>query len=96
MAALGPTPEQMREEAAEAERLAKENGTPPKSAKVIGVLARRWREFLDVHGDAYGYEGDAGPTIEVAVHFQVRARVLVCRVAMARSFGWPLAEGLSM
>ena len=54
MASFGPSPEQLREEAAEAERLAKENGTPAKSAKVIGVLRRRWRDFLDVHlhGDA--------------------------------------------
>ena len=34
VAAFGPTPEQLREEAAEAERLAKENGTPAKS--IIG------------------------------------------------------------
>ena len=38
VAAFGPTPEQLREEAAEAERMASENGTPAKSAKVIGVL----------------------------------------------------------
>ena len=37
VAAYGPTAEQLREEAAEAERLAKESGTPAKSAKVIGV-----------------------------------------------------------
>ena len=37
VAAFGPTPEQLREETAEAERLAKESGTPAKSAKVIGV-----------------------------------------------------------
>ena len=53
VAAFGPTPEQLREEAAEAERMASENGTPAKSAKVIGVLRRRWSDFLDVHGDAY-------------------------------------------
>ena len=35
VAALGPTPEEVREEAAEAERLAKENGMPAKTAKVI-------------------------------------------------------------
>ena len=40
VAAFGPTPEQLREEAAEAERMASENGTPAKSAKVIGVLRR--------------------------------------------------------
>ena len=62
---------QLREEAAEAERLAKEAGTPAKSAKVINTLARRWSEFLGVHGEAYGYDEAAGPTIELAVHFQV-------------------------
>ncbi len=45
VAALGPTPEEVREEAAEAERLAKENGTPAKSAKVIGVLLRQWSDL---------------------------------------------------
>ena len=30
VAAFGPTPEQLREEAAEAERMASENGTPAK------------------------------------------------------------------
>ena len=54
--AFGPTPEQLREEAAETERLAKESGTPAKSAKVIGTLQRRWSDFLDVHGEAYGFE----------------------------------------
>ena len=71
VAAFGPSPEQLREEAAEAERLAKEAGTPAKSAKVINTLARRWSEFLGVHGEAYGYDEAAGPTIELAVHFQV-------------------------
>jgi hypothetical protein len=71
VAAFGPTPEQLREEAAEAERLAKENGVPAKSAKVIAVLERRWREFLEVHGAAYEYDAETGPTIELAVHFQV-------------------------
>jgi hypothetical protein len=73
VAALGPTPEEVREEAAEAERLAKENGMPAKSAKVIDVLLRRWSDFLDTHGDAYGFKTDEGPTIELAVHFQVSA-----------------------
>ena len=35
VAAFGPTPEQLRAEAAAGERLAKENGTPAKSAAVI-------------------------------------------------------------
>ena len=37
MAAFGPSPEQLRAVAAEAERLAKQRGTPAKSAKVMGV-----------------------------------------------------------
>ena len=41
VAAFGPTPEQLRAKAAEAERLAKENGTPSKSSAVIKSLARR-------------------------------------------------------
>ena len=72
VAAFGPSPEQLREEAAKAEQLAKESGMPAKSAAVIRQLERRWREFLDAHGEAYGYEEAAGPTIELAVHFQVR------------------------
>ena len=72
VAAFGPTPEQLREEAVEAERLAKENGTPAKSAEMIGVLRRRWSDFLDVHGDAYGFEANEGPTVDLAMHFQVR------------------------
>ena len=60
------------DEAAEAERLAKESGVPEKSAAVIRALERRWREFLTVHGAAYEYEETVGPTIELAVHFQVR------------------------
>ena len=50
MAAFGPSPEQLREEAAKAEQLAKESGTPAKSAVVIRQLERRWREFLDANG----------------------------------------------
>ena len=101
VAAFGPSPEQLREEAAKAEQLAKESGTPAKSAAVIRQLERRWREFLDAHGEAYGYEEAAGPTIELAVHFQVRdgARGRVCwwegamrqvvsRAAWAAGRGW--------
>ena len=76
VAAFGPTPEQLREETAEAERLATESGTPAKSAKVIGTLQHRWSDFLDVHGESYVcvalFEEEEGPTIELAVHFQVR------------------------
>ena len=85
VAVFGPSPEQLRAEAAEAERLAKENGTPAKSARVIGVLARRWKEFLEVHGDAYEYDASIGPTIDLAVHFQVRLRAPVCVGVWLRS-----------
>ena len=78
VAAFGPTPEQLRAEAAAAERLAKENGTPAKSAAVIKSLARRWTEFIDVHGDAYEYDAASGPTIELAIHFQVRSSACAC------------------
>ncbi len=46
---------------------------PAKSAKVIDVLRRRWSDFLHMHGDAYGFEADERPTIELAVHFQMSA-----------------------
>ena len=101
VAAFGPSPEQLREEAAKAEQLAKESGTPAKSAAVIRQLERRWREFLDAHGEAYGYEEAAGPTIELAVHFQMRdgargracwwegaMRQVVSRAAWAAGRGW--------
>ena len=67
--AFGPTPEQLREEAAKAERMAKENGTPAKSVKVIQVLQHRWNDFLEVHGAAYRLEETDEPTIELAIHF---------------------------
>ena len=64
------TAEQLREEAAEAERLAQRDGIPPKSAAVIHSLKRRWVAFLETHGDEYGFDAAAGPTIELAVTFQ--------------------------
>ena len=91
VAAFGPTPEQLWEEAAEAERMASENGTPAKSAKVIGVLRRRWSDFLDVHGDAYGFQANECPTIELAVHFQVRLFATCARDATA----WFVASRVS-
>ena len=85
VAAFGPSPEQLREEAAEAERLAKENGVPPKSAKVIGGLERRWQEFLEVHGEAYEYDEAIGPTIDLAMHFQVRWHARLRGMCVARA-----------
>ena len=70
MSACYPSAEQLREEAAEAERLALRDGIPPKSAAVIHSLKRRWVAFLETHGDEYGFDVAAGPTIELAVTFQ--------------------------
>ena len=96
VAAFGPSPEQLRQEAAEAERMANETGTPAKSAKVIHTLARRWSEFLGVHGEAYEYDEGTGPTIELAVHFQVclqRFRAWGGRIHTSREqLGLPLAD----
>ena len=74
-AAFAPSPQQLREEAAAAEALATTNGTPPKSAKVVATMMRRWTEFLDVHGEAYEYNPEVGPTIELALRFQASGRV---------------------
>ena len=68
--ALQPSPELLRNEAAEAERLADKNGTPANTSQAVASLERRWRDFLELHGDAYGYNEADGPTIEHAVHFQ--------------------------
>ena len=70
VSACYPSAEQLREEAAEAERLAQRDGIPPKSAAVIHSLKRRWVAFLETHGDEYGFDAAAGPTIELAVTFQ--------------------------
>ena len=51
VSACYPSAEQLREEAAEAERLALRDGIPPKSAAVIHSLKRRWVAFLETHGD---------------------------------------------
>ena len=51
---------------------------------MIGVLRRRWSDFLEVHGDAYGFAAIEGPTIELAVHFQVRLFATCARDATAR------------
>ena len=65
---LRPSPEQLRAEAAEAERLARESGTSAKTGAVVAAMKRRWMEFLAVHGEAYEFDGT--PTIELAIKFQ--------------------------
>ena len=59
---LRPSPEALRQEAAEAERLAHENGVPPKSAKVIASLSKKWNEFLLVHGEEYEFDEQVRPS----------------------------------
>jgi hypothetical protein len=60
MATYGPTPEQLRVEAAEAEKQASENGDPVKSMAVKITMLRRWCKWLGKHGDEYGYDEAAG------------------------------------
>ena len=60
----------LREEAAEAERLAARDGVPPKTAAVVRSLMRRWSAFLEVHGGEYGFDVSIGPTVELAVTFE--------------------------
>ena len=66
--ALEPTAAQLRKEAAEAERLAFETGgASAKTSMPVLALMNKWETFVDVHGDAYGFEG--APTVDLAVHF---------------------------
>ena len=50
VAACYPSAEALREEAAEAERLAARDGVPPKTAAVVQSLVRRWSAFLRHNG----------------------------------------------
>ena len=48
-----------------------EAGVPAKSARAVQqALERKWHEFLEKHGNEYGYDVSVGPTIELAKHFQ--------------------------
>ena len=67
---LRPTPEQLRVEAAAAEQLAAAEGDAPKTSRAVQTLLNRWNKFIEMHGDAYGFDEAEGPTIELAVHFQ--------------------------
>ena len=67
-----PSAEELRAEAQRAEELAKEHGQAPKTGGVVKGLARRFSEFLELHGEAYGYQATEGPSIELAIKFQVR------------------------
>ena len=53
---LRPSPEALRQEAAEAERLAHEHGVPPKSRMAVVSLSNKWNAFLTVHGEEYGFD----------------------------------------
>ena len=60
--AMYPSPEALRQEAAEAERLAQVNGVPAKSAKAIASLKNKWDEFLVVHGEHYEFDDEVRVT----------------------------------
>lgn len=65
---MDTTAEQLRVEAAEAERLAFQHaGASPKTSAAILSLKSKWETFIDVHGDAYGFDGE--PSVQLAVHF---------------------------
>ena len=71
LGALRPSPEQLRSEAAEAERRAMACGAlSPKTSQLVQSMENRWCEFLAVHGDAYDYDATKGPSVELAIHFQ--------------------------
>mgnify|MGYP006145464785 CR=1 FL=1 len=65
------SPEEERVIINAAEALASsEAGVPAKSARAVQALERKWHEFLEKHGNEYGYDVSVGPTIELAKHFQ--------------------------
>ena len=41
----------------------------PKTQKQVDLVRRKWLRFLDAHGEAYGFDKDVGPTLELAKHF---------------------------
>ena len=62
--------EEQRRVIQEAETLAGgEAGVPAKSSRVVRSLQSKWLEFLELHGDEYGFDAALGPTVEVAKHF---------------------------
>ena len=71
LASVRPSDEQLRAEAAEVEANAARNGIHAKTSAIVYTMQRRWLAFLEKHGEAYGYDADEGPTVELAKHFQV-------------------------
>ena len=67
--AFVPSDEQIRQRIAEREKQAGEHGHVPKTQKQIDLVRRKWLRFLDAHGEAYGYDKDAGPTLAIVKHF---------------------------
>ena len=67
--AFVPSDEQIRQRIAEREKQAGEHGHVPKTQKQIDLVRRKWLRFLDAHGEAYGYDKDAGPTLALVKHF---------------------------
>ena len=67
LAAVRPSAEQLRAEAAEVERQAALHGVNAKTSAVVDSMRRRWAAFLEVHGEAYEYDPAIGPTVELAM-----------------------------
>jgi hypothetical protein len=66
-----PTAEEERAIIAAAEALAgSEAGVPAKSRAVVERLVTKWLDFLEKHGNEYGWDESVGPTLEMAKHFQ--------------------------
>ena len=67
--AFVPSDEQIRKRIAEREKQAGEHGHVPKTQKQIDLVRRKWLRFLDAHGEAYGYEAEVGPTVDLVRRF---------------------------
>ena len=57
-----------REKAAAAERAAVQKGVDPKTDEINRYIASKFAAWLEVHGEAYGYDAAAGPTVALAVN----------------------------
>ena len=69
-AATLPSAEEERATIAAAEALAgSEAGVPAKSRKAVVGLENKWMEFLERHGDEYGFVEAEGPTLQLAIRF---------------------------
>ena len=67
--ATRPTAAEVRTVIAAGEALAAEKGMHPKTSKVVQALRAKWSTFVKEHGDEYGFDAAAGPTLEFVGHF---------------------------